>query len=181
MSIEISGKMPSFELNNANPSVGGDRVNFSDCLDTNGLIILFECNHCPYVIASIERINVMANFAKSNQIGFIGINSNDASVYSSDSFENMQKRAEKGMPYPYLFDETQIVAETFDAKRTPEFFLFDGQGRLVYKGRMDDSPRDPNQVSSTELQDAVDSLLKGNIIQNNTTESIGCSVKWKSR
>ena len=179
MSIEISGKMPSFELNNANPSVGGDRVNFSDCLDANGLIILFECNHCPYVIASIERINDMANFANSNQIGFIGINSNDASVYSSDSFENMQKRAEKGMPYAYLFDETQIVAETFDAKRTPEFFLFDGQGRLAYKGRMDDSPRDPNQVSSTELQDAIESLLKGKKIENNTTESIGCSVKWK--
>lgn len=179
MSIEISGKMPNFELNNANPSVGGNKVNFSDRLDTNGLIILFECNHCPYVIASIDRINDMSNFATSNQVGFIGINSNDASVYSSDSFENMQKRAVKGMPYPYLFDETQIVAETFGAKRTPEFFLFDGDGRLVYKGRMDDSPRDPNQVSTTELKDAVESLIKGKNIENNITESIGCSVKWK--
>ena len=179
MSIEISGKMPNFELSNANPIIGGDKVSFNNILDVNGLIILFECNHCPYVIASIDRINQMANFASSNQIGFIGINSNDASVYSSDSFENMQKRAEKGMPYPYLFDETQIVAQTFDAKRTPEFFLFDGSGRLVYKGRMDDSPRDPNQVSSTELHDAVDSLLKGKNIENSITESIGCSVKWK--
>ena len=100
MSIEISGKMPNFELSNANPIVGGDKVSFNNILDVNGLIILFECNHCPYVIASIDRINQMANFASSNQIGFIGINSNDASVYSSDSFENMQKRAEKGMPYP---------------------------------------------------------------------------------
>jgi peroxiredoxin len=132
-----------------------------------------------YVVASIDRINEMANFASSKEIGFIGINSNDASVYSSDSFENMQKRAEKGMPYPYLFDETQIVAETFDAKRTPEFFLFDGDGRLVYKGRMDDSPRNPNQVSRTELLDAISSLLEGRTIENKVTESIGCSVKWK--
>jgi peroxiredoxin len=131
------------------------------------------------VVASIDRINEMANFASSKEIGFIGINSNDASIYSSDSFENMQKRAEKGMPYPYLFDETQIVAETFDAKRTPEFFLFDGDGRLVYKGRMDDSPRNPNQVSRTELLDAISSLLEGRTIENKVTESIGCSVKWK--
>ena len=179
MSIEISGKMPNFELGNANPSIGGELVNFSDRLQSNGLIILFECNHCPYVVASIYRINEMANFASSKEIGFIGINSNDASVYSSDSFENMQKRAEKGMPYPYLFDETQIVAETFDAKRTPEFFLFDGDGRLVYKGRMDDSPRNPNQVSRTELLDAISSLLEGRTIENKVTESIGCSVKWK--
>jgi peroxiredoxin len=179
MSIEISGKMPNFELGNANPSIGGELVNFSDRLQSNGLVILFECNHCPYVVASIDRINEMANFASSKEIGFIGINSNDASVYSSDSFENMQKRAEKGMPYPYLFDETQIVAETFDAKRTPEFFLFDGDGRLVYKGRMDDSPRNPNQVSRTELLDAISSLLEGRTIENKVTESIGCSVKWK--
>jgi thiol-disulfide isomerase/thioredoxin len=171
--------MPNFELGNANPSIGGELVNFSDRLQSNGLIILFECNHCPYVVASIDRINEMANFASSKEIGFIGINSNDASVYSSDSFENMQKRAEKGMPYPYLFDETQIVAETFDAKRTPEFFLFDGDGRLVYKGRMDDSPRNPNQVSRTELLDAISSLLEGRTIENKVTESIGCSVKWK--
>ena len=170
MSIEISGKMPNFELGNANPSIGGELVNFSDRLQSNGLIILFECNHCPYVVASIDRINEMANFASSKEIGFIGINSNDASVYSSDSFENMQKRAEKGMPYPYLFDETQIVAETFDAKRTPEFFLFDGDGRLVYKGRMDDSPRNPNQVSRTELSDAISSLLEGRTIENKVTE-----------
>jgi len=179
MSIEISGKMPDFELGNANPKVGGKIVNFTDRLEPNGLIILFECNHCPYVVASVERINEMANIASSKKIGFIGINSNDASVYDSDSFENMQKRAQKGMPYPYLFDETQIVAETFDAKRTPEFFLFDGDGRLVYKGRMDDSPRDPNQVSSTELLDAVNSLIEGKNIEPKVTDSIGCSVKWK--
>ena len=179
MSIELRGKIPNFELNNANSSVGGEKVNFNEHLEQNGLIILFECNHCPYVVASIERINEMARYASSKHVGFIGINSNDASVYSSDSFENMQKRAEKGMPYPYLFDETQIVAETFDAKRTPEFFLFDGDGRLVYKGRMDDSPRDPNQVSSTELLDAVNSLVDGKVVENQITESIGCSVKWK--
>ena len=107
MSISIGDEIPDFKLLNANKALGGDYVSSSDYIGENGLIIVFECNHCPYVIASIERINQLSKFANSNSIGFIGINSNDAKVYDSDSFENMIKRAEKGMPYPYLFDETQ--------------------------------------------------------------------------
>ena len=123
MSIEISGKMPNFELSNANPIVGGDKVSFNNILDVNGLIILFECNHCPYVIASIDRINQMANFASSNQIGFIGINSNDPINYNTDSWENMVKRAKSGMSYAYLVDESQEIAQNYGAERTPEFYL----------------------------------------------------------
>ena len=179
MSISIGDEIPDFKLLNANKALGGDYVSSSDYIGENGLIIVFECNHCPYVIASIERINQLSKFANSNSIGFIGINSNDAKVYASDSFENMIKRAEKGMPYPYLFDETQEIAHKFGAKRTPEFFLFDSNRELVYSGRMDDSPRDPNQVSSNELRDAIESLLNGEKPQIEFTESIGCSVKWK--
>jgi len=122
----------------------------------------------------------MAEFCQENEIGFVGINSNDASVYANDSYEHMVKRAEKGMPYPYLYDETQEIAHAYGAKRTPEFFLFNGNGNLVYRGRMDDSPKDPSQVSSTDLQDAIDAMLAGDGPTIAETESIGCSVKWKA-
>lgn len=179
MSISLGDGVPEFNLLNANKSLGGDYVNSSDYFGENGLIVVFECNHCPYVIASIERINQISQYANSNSIGFIGINSNDASVYASDSYENMVKRAEKGMPYPYLFDETQEIAHRFGAKRTPEFFLFNSNRKLIYSGRMDDSPKDPNKVSTNELRDAIDSLLNGDKPEIGFTESIGCSVKWK--
>ena len=179
MSISIGDVVPEFNLVNANKNLGEEYVNSNDYIGNNGLIVLFECNHCPYVIASIDRINQLSKYAKSNSIGFLGINSNDAQVYASDSFENMVKRAEKGMPYPYLFDETQEIAHKFGAKRTPEFFLFNSEGILTYSGRMDDSPRDPNKVTTKELQDAIDSLLNGEEPKITFTESIGCSVKWK--
>jgi len=179
MSISIGDVIPEFKLLNANKSLGGDYVNSNDYIEENGLIVVFECNHCPYVIASIERINQLSKYAKSNSIGFLGINSNDAEVYASDSFENMVKRADKGMPYPYLFDESQEIAQKFGAKRTPEFFLFNSNRELIYTGRMDDSPRDPNQVSTNELKDAIDCLLDGEKPKIEFTESIGCSVKWK--
>ena len=180
MSLNIGDDAPGFNLRNANSSKLGDIVSLQDSMQENGLIILFECNHCPYVVASIDRINRMAERAESSKIGFIGINSNDSKVYPSDSFENMVKRAVKGMPYPYLFDELQHVAKSFGAKRTPEFYLFDGQGKLVYMGRMDDSPKDPKMVENSELSKAIDAILVGDKPAIEITESIGCSVKWKS-
>lgn len=180
MGLEVGGMLPDFELINANETLSGKSVKISGQMKDNGIVVMFECNHCPYVVASIERINTMAKYCEDNQIGFIGINSNDSSVYESDSLENMISRANKGMPYPYLHDKSQEVAHKFGAKRTPEFFLFDRNSNLVYVGRMDDSPRNPNEVTSTELKDAIDSILTGKqpIIQQ--TESIGCSVKWKA-
>ena len=92
----------------------------------------------------------------------------------------MVKRAEGGMPYAYLHDDTQVVAEAYGAKRTPEFFLFDAEGCLVYQGRMDDSPRNPNEVTTSELEDAITAMLDGNQPEIPYTDSIGCSVKWKA-
>ena len=179
MSISIGDVVPEFNLVNANKNLGEEYVNSNDYIGNNGLIVLFECNHCPYVIASIDRINQLSKYAKSNSIGFLGINSNDASVYANDSFEHMVKRAKNGMPYPYLYDESQQVAHVYGAKRTPEFFLFNSDNTLVYRGRMDDSPRDPSQVSTSELKDAIDAMLDGQSPDISETESIGCSVKWK--
>jgi hypothetical protein len=101
-------------------------------------------------------------------------------AYENDSFEHMVKRAEGGMPYAYLHDATQAVAHAYDAKRTPEFFLFDAEDRLVYQGRMDDSPRNPNEATTSELADAIDAMLTGQPPEVDFTESIGCSVKWKA-
>ncbi len=179
MTLNIGDAAIDFSLPNANKGKGGNSLNLEQSVKANGLVIVFECNHCPYVIASITRMNDLAEFCAANDIGFVGINSNDASVYANDSFEHMIKRAEKGMPYPYLYDESQDIAHAYGAKRTPEFYLFDRTSSLVYRGRMDDSPRDPTEVSSTELKNAVDAMLAGAAIDIQETESIGCSVKWK--
>ncbi len=179
MALDIGDAAPEFNLKNANASVGESRLTLEQSRKQNGLIVVFECNHCPYVIASISRLESMAADAESMGIGFVGINSNDPEVYPNDSFEHMEKRAEN-MSYAYLHDETQTVAHAYEAKRTPEFFLFDQHLKLVYKGRMDDSPRDPAQVQTNELRDAVDAMLRGDAPVVAETESIGCSVKWKA-
>ena len=180
MTLNIGDKAVEYSLKNANEEIGGQLLTLEQSVMDNGLVIVFECNHCPYVVASVDRMNRMSEYCKSNQIGFVGINSNDASVYANDSFEHMVKRAKNGMPYAYLYDESQEIAHAYGAKRTPEFFLFDSKNTLVYRGRMDDSPRDPNQASTSELKDAIDAMLDGHSPAISETESIGCSVKWKA-
>ena len=180
MALNIGDKAVDYTLKNANEEIGGLTLNLQQSAGENGLVIVFECNHCPYVVASIERMNNMSDYCNSKQIGFVGINSNDASVYANDSFEHMVKRAKNGMPYAYLYDETQEVAHSYGAKRTPEFFLFNSDNTLVYRGRMDDSPRDPTQATTSELKDAIDAMLDERTPAVSETESIGCSVKWKA-
>jgi len=180
MTLNIGDEAADYSLKNANEEIGGKSLNLEQSVMENGLVLVFECNHCPYVVASIDRMNKMSEYCKSKQIGFVGINSNDATVYANDSFEHMVKRAENGMPYPYLYDESQEVAHAYGAKRTPEFFLLNSDKTLVYRGRMDDSPRDPNQASTSELKDAIDAMLDDRSPDISETESIGCSVKWKA-
>ena len=180
MTLNIGDKAVGYSLKNANEEIGGQLLTLEQSVMKNGLVLVFECNHCPYVVASVDRMNRMSEYCKSKQIGFVGINSNDASVYANDSYEHMVKRAKNGMPYAYLYDESQEVAHAYGAKRTPEFFLFNSDNTLVYRGRMDDSPRDPNQASTSELKDAIDAMLDGHSPVISETESIGCSVKWKA-
>ena len=180
MTLGVGDNLVDFTLKNANNSIGGDEVNAVKYAQENGLVVAFECNHCPYVVASVLRMNSLAKYCFDNGIGFVGINSNDSSVYETDSFEHMVKRAEKGMPYPYLHDEDQSVATEYGAKRTPEFFFFNKDKSLTYKGRMDDSPKNPTDVTSTDLLDAINAVLAGNEPEKKATESIGCSVKWKA-
>tara|TARA_B100001996_G_scaffold352816_1_gene313761 strand:+ start:390 stop:923 length:534 start_codon:yes stop_codon:yes gene_type:complete len=176
MGYEPGDVVTGFSLANAN---GEGEVTLDEIMTEVGAVVLFECNHCPYVVGSINRINRAATKAAELGMGFVGINSNDASVYAEDSFENMQKRADKGMPYPYLYDETQEVALAWGAKRTPEFYLLNGEGEVVYRGRLDNSPRNAMEATTRDLADAMDSLSMGDMPPVNRTESIGCSVKWK--
>ena len=179
MPLRIGDVAPTFSLSNANSNIGGNSQSLEDSIKNNGCVVVFECNHCPYVVASVDRLNAMAEYCQSNNIGFVGINSNDPDNYPADSFENMVKRAEKGMPYAYLHDSTQEVATAWGAQRTPEFFLLDADGVVIYHGRMDDNPRDPTNVTTSELKDAIDAMLAGSVPEVQFTDSIGCSVKWK--
>jgi peroxiredoxin len=180
MALQTGDLAPPFSLPNANDASGSPQMSFDDVELANGTLVVFECNHCPYVVASIDRMNAMAIKCKELGIGYVGINSNDPVVYENDSYENMVKRAKNGMPYPYLHDESQEIAHAYGAKRTPEFFLFNSQRCLVYQGRMDDSPRHPGEVTTTELDDAITAMMAGQVPEVTYTESIGCSVKWKA-
>ena len=179
MTLSIGEQAPPFQLTNAHTTIGTQTMSFDAASGANGTVVVFECNHCPYVIANISRMEAMAQACKDRGIGFVGINSNDPEVYPNDSFEHMQKRAD-GMGYPYLHDATQDVAHAYGAKRTPEFFLFNSDGVLVYRGRMDDSPKDPTKVTTQELSEAIEAMLAGSRPSVDQTESIGCSVKWKA-
>ena len=177
--LEPGTKAPDFQLPNANPNSGGHTVNLQDVLEENGGVVFFTCNHCPYVVGSEPRIERVAEVARRNQLGFVGINSNDPVNYESDSWENMVKRSKRGMTYPYLHDSSQEVAHAYSAERTPEFYLLDSDSTVVYRGRLDDSPRDPSHATTSELEDAIDEHVKGKTVSIPRTESIGCSVKWK--
>ena len=130
-------------------------------------------------VGSESRIEKISLKAQNNALGFVGINSNDPINYTTDSWENMVKRAKSGMSYAYLVDETQEIAKNYGAERTPEFYLIDSSGIVVYRGRLDDSPRDPSHATTSDLSDAIDELIAGEEISQIRNESIGCSVKWK--
>ena len=177
--IEPGDAAPDFRLPNANSSAGAEQMSLTDVSRASGTVVLFTCNHCPYVVGSEERIEAIANTARGLDMGFVGINSTDPIAYESDNWDSMVKRAGKGMTYAYLHDASQEIAHSYGAERTPEFYLLDGGGTVVYRGRLDDSPRNPMDATTAELAEAMDALAFGGSIANPRTDSIGCSVKWK--
>ena len=177
--VEPGSIAPDFGLPNANGNSDRDAVSLRDVMGENGAVIFFTCNHCPYVVGSEPRIENAAEVARKHGLGFAGINSNDPVKYESDSWGNMVKRANKGMTYPYLHDSSQEVALSYGAERTPEFYLLNSDSLVVYRGRLDDSPRDPSHATTSELEDAMEELASGTNVSVPRTESIGCSVKWK--
>ncbi len=144
-------------------------------------VVMFICNHCPYVIHSIEKIVQIAHKYQSKNISFIAINSNDTHAYPQDSPENMIKfSTEYHLPFPYLFDETQNVAKAYHAACTPDFFIFDTGLKLVYRGQMDDSrPGNDMPVTGRDLQAALEKILQQKAVNPNQKPSLGCNIKWK--
>jgi peroxiredoxin len=174
--IKIGDKAPDF-FNLL--GVDGRIYSLSDFKDKKVLVVIFTCNHCPYVQAYESRIIALQEEFKDKGVIFIGINSNEDKNYPEDSFPNMVKRAkEKGYNFPYLRDESQDVARAYGATHTPHIFVFDEERRLRYTGKIDDNWREPHKVKERYLRDAILSLLEGKEIKNPETYAIGCTIKW---
>ncbi len=174
--LKIGSDIPNFNLQ----SVDGKGYDLNSFKDKKGLIIIFSCNHCPYVQAYEDRIKKIAEDYK-DKIGVVAINSNDDSQYPDDSFEEMGKRASiKKFNFPYLRDEDQSVAAAFDASHTPEIFLFNDERKLIYHGKIDDNWKEPEKVQSNYLRDTINEFLEGKEISVPETFSIGCTIKWKN-
>ncbi|MFN0118010.1 MAG: thioredoxin family protein [Elusimicrobiota bacterium] len=161
--------------------VDGKKHALSDYVSKKVLVIIFSCNHCPYVQAYEDRIIDLQKEFKDKEVQFIAINSNDDQHYPDDSFENMVKRAkEKNFNFDYLRDESQEVAKAYKASHTPHIYLFDEKRYLAYTGKVDDNWQNPSQVKDQYLKQAIVSLLHGKEPSPYETFAIGCSIKWKN-
>ncbi|MFV5688286.1 thioredoxin family protein [Flavobacterium sp. ZT3R25] len=176
--VSLETVAPEFHLKDTNSN---EWFSFSDLKGEKGTLVLFICNHCPFVRHVIEEIVMIANDYRVQGIGVIAISSNDVSKYPEDAPELMTEFAfENKMEFPYLYDETQEVAKAYDAACTPDFFLFDDQNKLVYRGQLDDSrPGNGIPLSGNDLRGAIDSVIYNRIINPNQKPSIGCNIKWK--
>ncbi len=144
------------------------------------LVIMFICNHCPYVQAIEDRLITLTNELAAKNVKFVGISSNDPKNYPEDSFDNMKALAKKkSYPFDYLYDATQKTGRDYGAVCTPDFFVFDAERKLRYRGRLDDSPRNPSAVRKQEMKAAILALLAGEPISEPQNTSMGCSIKWK--
>jgi peroxiredoxin len=168
---------PPFDL----PGTDGRRYTLDSARGPNGLVVMFICNHCPYVKAVIGKIvRDMHDLAREG-VGAIAISSNDPSAYPEDSFATMKHVAnEHGFGFPYVFDETQAVAHAYRAACTPDFFGFDRSLRLAYRGRLDDTGRSPKEGSRRELYEAMVQVARTGVAPTEQHPAIGCSIKWKS-
>ncbi len=148
--------------------------------DKKVLVIIFMYNHCPYVIAVLERIIGIQNDYADKGVQLIGINPNDTVNYPDDSFNNMKKIViEKDIPFPYLIDESQSIARIYDAVCTPDIYVYGNKRTLVYRGRIDDNWQNESKVTQRDLRNALDAILKGNPVSKEQIPSMGCSIKWK--
>jgi peroxiredoxin len=168
--------IPAFALRN----VDGAMISQNFFQGAKASLVFFSCNHCPYVKGSEDLLVRLVREFEPKGLRTVAINSNDAQKYPDDSFEMMQQKAKiAALPYPYLHDESQEVARSFDAACTPEFYLFNAAGKLCYHGTINDSPKDASKVSKQHLRTALEQLFSGAEVSPGYVHPLGCSIKWK--
>jgi peroxiredoxin len=174
--LPLGTEAPDFSLGDTD----GKTVSRSDFKGKKGLLVIFMCNHCPYVKHVADELKRLSDEYLVKGVGVVAISSNDAVAYPDDSPEKMkEEKAMRGYAFPYLFDETQKVAKAYHAACTPDFFLFDADHKLVYRGQMDDSrPKTDRPVTGADLRAALDALLAGQPPLATQTPSLGCNIKW---
>lgn len=177
--LPLGTKMPSFEL----LGIDGKTYTNEDFADKLGTLVMFICNHCPFVKHVNDELVNLTNELLAQNIGVIGINSNDSSQekYAEDSFEKMKEYSQQlGYKFPYVVDTDQSAAKSFTAQCTPYFFLFDNNGSLIYRGQLDGSrPGNDKPVDGESLRNAVSSMLAGEEPLELQLPSMGCNIKWK--
>lgn len=172
----LGSSAPAFDLR----GVDGRRHTLASARGPNGLVVMFICNHCPYVKAIAAKLPRDMEALKRDGVGAIAIMSNDPADYPEDSFDNMAKFGrEHGFGFPYVIDETQDVARAYGAVCTPDFFGYDKELKLAYRGRLDDAGRSPKDGNARELVDAMRAVAQGKPAPATQHASIGCSIKWR--
>ncbi len=176
--LQIGDKACDFEL----PATDGKTYSLANFEMAKVLVVFFTCNHCPFVIGSDEVTRATALRFKDKGIAFIGINSNSEQTHPEDSFNNMVKRMkEHGFPWVYVRDKSQNIAKVYGALRTPHFYVFDQERKLVYTGRGVDNPRNTAEMKTNNLEKTLDEVLAGKPVSTPMTNPLGCNVKWEGR
>ena len=174
--LKIGGKAPDFSL----PGVDGKAYSLNEFKGKRILVVVFMCNHCPYVQAYIERIKAIQSDFEVKSVQIVGINANDEVNYPDDSFDKMiEMNKNKKLNFPYLRDEDQTAASAYGAQCTPECFVFDADRKLKYHGKIDDNYKDENSVKTYDLRNAINSLIHNQKVAIELTSAIGCSIKWR--
>lgn len=176
--VPLGTQAPDFSLKDA---ISGETVSLNSIKSDLATVVMFICNHCPYVIHIYNHLAKLSGEYIDKGIAFVGINSNNYKVYTDDSPEKMKEIALKlGYRFPYLIDETQEIAKSYQAECTPDFFVYDKQLKLIYRGQYDSSrPNNGIPVTGSDLKSCLDAVLTGRPVNPNQIPSIGCNIKWK--
>ncbi len=176
--LELGTSLPSFSL--PEPKTG-KLVSTDDLADAKAVVVMFICNHCPYVKRIADGLASFGRDYAAQQVAILAVSSNDVVNYPDDSPSKMVEEAQaRSYPFPYLFDEDQSVAKAFRAACTPEFYVFDGDRKLVYRGQFDSArPSNDDPVSGADVRQAVDAVLNGSDINPEQIASVGCNIKWR--
>jgi peroxiredoxin len=175
--VPLGTQAPPFHL----PATDGKSYSLDSFGKAEVLVVIFICNHCPYVKATLDRFIALQKYFSGKSVQLVGINPNDAKKYPEDDFPSMKRLWEKkGNPFPYLMDESQSVARAYQAVCTPDIFVYNRSRQLAYRGRLDDNWQQPDQVQREDLKSAIQYILEHKNIPFDPIPSMGCSIKWRN-